>query len=67
MKSSFEQFKKDFQEFPFSQADDMSWLKNMNYKISHISNLRRLIGNLVIFIYDHTEIFNTIYKTVFWS
>lgn len=42
--NSCEQFKKDFEEFPFSETDDVSWLINMNHRICHISNLRRLIG-----------------------
>lgn len=38
--SSFEQFKKDFLDFPFSDTDDVSLLKNINFNILHISSWR---------------------------
>ena len=66
MQSSFEQFKKDFQDFPFGQADDMSWLKSIKFKISHISSLRRLVGRFCITLMITPE-FSSLYIKHFFG
>ncbi len=63
--SSFEQFKKDFEEYPFNDSDDITWQKSMNYKIVNISKFKNLISKFQQLVIMTPKIYSIILNNFF--